>query len=170
MWLISLITALSLLVFAIFMSIFTKKDWKYTTNTLKKLPYELIPFFLSMFVIVVAINYQGIASKISEVLGNSNEVWTYGYSSFMASNLINNIPMSILYSNICSNKAMTYASIVGSNIGAFLTPIGALAGIMFTELVNKHGIKYKFIEFVKYGLITAIPVITVALASLLITV
>ena len=170
MWLISLITALSLLVFAIFMSIFTKKDWKYTTNTLKKLPYELIPFFLSMFVIVVAVNYQGISSKISEALGSTNEVWTYGYSSFMASNLINNIPMSILYSNICSNKAMTYASIVGSNIGAFLTPIGALAGIMFTDLVNKHGIKYKFIEFVKYGLITAIPVITVALASLLITV
>ena len=35
--------------------------------------------------------------------------------------------MSILFSNIATNKAAIYASIIGSNIGAFLTPTGALA-------------------------------------------
>lgn len=166
MWLISLICAVSLLLFALVFSLITKKDWHYLTGSLKKLPYPLIPFFLSMFVIVVALNSQGISNKIGEYLNNSQAIWTYGYTSFTASNLINNIPMSILFSNICNNYESIYASIIGSNIGAFLTPIGALAGIMFTKLVNEHDTKYTFVDFVKYGFIISIPIITIGLGML----
>ena len=119
-----------------------------------------------MFVIVVALNTQGISNKIAEILGNSSTVWKYGLSSFFASNLINNIPMSILYSNICTNKAAIYASIIGSNIGAFLTPTGALAGIMFTNLVNEHDTKYTFIDFIKYGAIISVPIMAMSLLML----
>lgn len=166
MWLISLICAVSLLLFALVFSLITKKNWNHLTGSLKKLPYPLIPFFLSMFVVVVALNYQGISSKIGEYLNNSQAIWTYGYTSFTASNLINNIPMSILFSNICTSYESTYASIIGSNIGAFLTPIGALAGIMFTKLVNEHETKYTFVDFVKYGFIISIPIITIGLGML----
>lgn len=166
MWIISLACALLLLISTTVMSIITKKNWNYLTESLKKLPYQLIPFFLSMFVIVVALNYQGISEKIQEVLGSTNTIWTYGLSSFFVSNLINNIPMSILYSNICNNQAAIYASIIGSNIGAFLMPTGALAGIMFTNLVNEHETKFTFIDFVKYGAVISIPLIATALLML----
>lgn len=170
MWLISMICASSLLLFVLLMCLIQKKDYQYLTGTLKKLPYPLIPFFLSMFVIVVALNYQGVSIKIAELLGSNNQIWTYGYSSFIVSNLINNIPMSILYSNICTSKEAVYASIVGSNIGAFLTPIGALAGIMFTNLVKQHDTKYTFIDFIKNGAIISLPVISIALAMLMLTI
>ena len=166
MWLISLICASSLLIITFFMCLATKKNWHYITGSIKKLPYALIPFFLSMFVVVVALNYQGISDKISEMLSHTNAIWTYGFSSFFVSNLINNIPMSILFSNMCGNKAAVFASIVGSNIGAFLTPTGALAGIMFTGLVNEHETKYSFWDFIKYGSIVSLPIITVALLTL----
>lgn len=166
MWLISLICATSLLLFALVMCLITKKDWNYLTGSLKKLPYPLIPFFLSMFIVVVAINYQGISEKLAEILSHTNTIWTYGFSSFFVSNLINNIPMSILFSDMCSNNTAIFASIVGSNIGAFLTPTGALAGIMFTNLVNEHETKYSFLDFVKYGSIVSIPIIAVALLTL----
>ena len=166
MWIIALICAVSLLLFALVMSLITKKDWHYLTGSLKKLPYPLIPFFLSMFVVVVALNYQGITAKLAEFLSHTNTIWTYGFSSFFVSNLINNIPMSILFSDMCSNNAAIYASIVGSNIGAFLTPTGALAGIMFTNLVNEHDTKYSFLDFVKYGSLVAIPIIAIALLTL----
>ena len=46
--------------------------------------------------------------------------------------------MSVLYSNIIQftdinlqNKAI-YSTIIGSNLGAILSPLGALAGIMFS--------------------------------------
>ena len=170
MWLISCICAISLLIFALIMSLITKKDWGYLTGSLKKLPYPLIPFFLSMFVIVVALNYQGVSEKIMDLLSHTNTIMTYGYSSFLVSNLINNIPMSILFSGICNNHASIFASIVGSNIGAFLTPTGALAGIMFTTLISEHDTKYSFFDFVKYGIITSIPVITVALLTLMLSI
>lgn len=166
MWIVSLICALSLLLSSVIMSLITKKNWNYLSESLNKLPYQLIPFFLSMFVIVVALNYQGISTKIAEVLGSANTIWTYGLSSFFVSNLINNIPMSILYSNICNNNAAIYASIIGSNIGAFLMPTGALAGIMFTNLVNEHETKFTFLDFVKYGAVISIPLIATALLLL----
>ena len=123
-----------------------------------------------MFVIVVSLNYQGISEQIAKFLGSNNTLWVYGYSSFLASNLINNIPMSILFTDLANNltgiehiKAV-YGSIIGSNIGAFLTPIGALAGIMFSSLVHKNNVRFSFLDFVKYGLIVSIPIITIALA------
>ena len=170
MWIISLSAAGSLLLSAFLMCLFTKRDWNYIGGSFKKLPYQLIPFFLSMFIIVVALNYQGISQKIAEALGTSNVIWTYGYSSFFVSNLVNNIPMSILYSNLCINNEAVYASIIGSNIGAFLTPTGALAGIMFTHLVTEHDTKYTFIDFVTYGVVISIPVITISLLMLTFTV
>lgn len=174
MWLVSLISGTSLVLCTLVVRLMTKEHWNYLGESFKRLPYQLIPFFLSMFVIVVAYNYQGITGEILKFLGNSQTVWVYGYSSFLTCNLINNIPMSMLFSDVALGLTGTnysqaiFASIIGSNIGAFLTPIGALTGIMFTGLVNKHGMRFRFIDFVMYGAIIAIPTITVALAGLLI--
>ena len=170
MWLIALICASTLLLFMLVYSIFKHSNFEHVIETSKRLPYQLIPFFLSMFVIVVAITAQGINSQIADFLGDNYTIWVYGYTSFASSNLINNIPMSILFTNIISNltgAAKTeaiYASIIGSNIGAFLTPIGALAGIMFSGLVNENNVRFTFVDFIKYGAIISIPVISVALA------
>ena len=122
-----------------------------------------------MFVIVVALNTQGVTQELGNLLGSTNTIWVYGYSSFAASNLINNIPMSILFTNLTTSLPEyaylkgVYASIIGSNIGAFLTPIGALAGIMFSSLVSKNEVRFSFLSFIKYGVIISIPVITVIL-------
>ena len=170
MWLVSSICALTMLIFMLIYSCFVKDNIHHVLVVFKRLPYQLIPFFLSMFVIVVALNYQGISDLLAEFLGKNNTIWVYGYSSFLSCNLINNIPMSILFTNLTSTlegKAYTsavYASIIGSNIGAFLTPIGALAGIMFTDLVKENNVRFTFIDFIKYGVLISIPVITVALA------
>ncbi len=174
MWLIAVSCAGALLLAALIIRLSTRKHWNYLGDSFKRLPYPLIPFMLSMFVIVVAINYQGISEKIANVLNQGHPIWVYGYSSLLASNLINNIPMSILFSNLPNGlpeldalKAI-YSSIIGSNIGAFLTPIGALAGIMFTSLLSKYEVKFSFLDFVKYGVIIAIPTASIALFGLFI--
>jgi len=172
MWLISAICAGFLIIFMLIYSAFKKENISHVKETFLRLPYQLIPFFLSMFVIVVALNCQGITEVIGNFLGSNAPVWVYGYTSFLASNLINNIPMAILFSNLTQSLSgvgytqAIYASIVGSNIGAFLTPIGALAGIMFSSLVSKNNIRFRFIDFIKYGAIISIPVISVILAML----
>ena len=172
MWIIAFATALSLLLISTFSSFKNKENFKVISGSLKNLPYQLIPFFLSMFVIVVGLNEQGITAHFASFLGENHTIWVYGSTSFLASNIINNIPMSILYSDLCLNLTGSayyqaiYSSIIGSNIGAFLTPIGALAGIMFTNLVKQHDVDFKFTDFIKYGIIISIPVLGITLLTL----
>ena len=172
MWLITLIAAISLLISVSFLHLFTHHNFNDLGHTFTHLPYPLIPFFLSMFVIVVGFNYQGISAALSNVLGSQNPIFVYGYSSFFMANLINNIPMSILYASLpvglegSAQISAIYATIIGSNIGAFLTPLGALAGIMFSGLLNQYEVKFSFFDFVKYGFVIALPTITVALLGL----
>ena len=174
MYLISLIGAGTLLLISLFVRLFTKKNWNYLGDSLVRIPYQLIPFILSMFVIVVALSYQGISEHISSFLNKGSSIWIYGISSFISANIINNIPMSILFSNLVGGLTgnayleAVYSSIIGSNIGAIFTPIGALAGIMFSSLLNKHDIKFSFLSFVKYGSIISIPTLAISLLFLMI--
>lgn len=174
MWLVSLICASSLFLCVIIWRLITRRHWDYLLDSVERLPYQLIPFVLSMFVIVVALNYQGISTEISKLLNQGNIVWGYGLSSFLSANVINNIPMSILFSSFPNGLSgldyyrAIYATIIGSNIGAFLTPLGALAGIMFSNLTYQYGIKYGFRRFTKYGIMISIPTLLVALLMLMI--
>ena len=167
MYLVSLICALALLLFIIG-NLIIHKDKTIIVNGLKRIPYSLFPFVISMFFIVLALEKQGITDNLKNVLNNTNTVFSYGATSYLSCSLINNIPMSVLYSSITTNTGSIYASIIGSNIGAFLTPIGALAGIMWLSILKKHEIKFNFLDFIKYGAIISIPTLTVSLLGLLI--
>lgn len=55
---------------------------------------------------------------------------------------------------------------VGSNLGACLSPIGALAGIMWSSILKKHNLKFGYFDFLKIGITIAIPALVAALATL----
>ena len=175
MWIVCVCCMTSLILWIVIIRIIKKENNHYFIKTTKRLPFDLIPFVLSMFIIVLSLNKNGVTNEISKLLGESDTILKYGFTSFLASNLINNIPMSVLFSNIpnmsssIDNLRAIYSSIIGSNIGAFLTPIGALAGIMFSDLVNKQKVNYGFSKFIKYGIIISIPTILSALLGLMIT-
>ncbi len=141
-------------------------------NCLKRAPWELIPFVLSMFTIVYALDEYGLTEKITSILGEKATILKYGVISTLSANVINNIPMSVLFSAIVKNLSgkvyqnAIYASIIGSNIGAFITPVGALAGIMWTNLLKKNQIDFGFKNFVKYGVIVGIPTLLSSLLGL----
>ena len=172
MWIISAGCALSLILVAWIERLVTHRHWEYLGDSFKRLPYALIPFVLSMFVIVVGLNVQGVSAQLGSFLNGGAPIWAYGYASFLASNLINNIPMSILFSSLPLGLAepsfsqAIFASVIGSNIGAFLTPMGALAGIMFSSLLHQYEVKYTFLDFMKYGFLIAVPTISAALFGL----
>ena len=167
MYLVSLICALALLLFLIG-NLIMHKDKTIIMNGLRRIPYALFPFVISMFFIVLALDSQGITDNLKELLNKTNTTFSYGITSYLSCSLINNIPMSVLYSSITTDSASIYASIIGSNIGAFLTPIGALAGIMWLSILKKHEIKFSFLDFIKYGAIISIPTLIVSLLGLVI--
>ena len=171
MYIICLVLALSLTLFDLVYDFFTMHTVSPVLKSLKKEPYELIPFILSMFVIVLALKTNGITDILAKALTSGKKVdgLTFGFVSTISANLLNNIPMSVLFEKIVlpSNTLAVYATIIGSNIGAFLTPVGALAGIMWSKILKKYGIDMPFKKFVLYGTIVAIPTLIASVSVLL---
>ena len=174
MWIVSLVSALSLFLFIILASIVKKQKPKELTKCLKRAPWQLIPFVLSMFIMILALKKQGVTDALGNLLGESNATIKYGVVSYLSANLINNIPMSVLFCPVMealngtsAQLGAVYATIVGSNLGALLTPIGALAGIMWSSMLKKHEVKLSYGSFIKYGSAVSIPSLAVSLTILL---
>lgn len=174
MWLIAGVSAAALTVCVLFICVAQKKFPTELVKTYKRAPWELIPFLISMFALVLALEKHGVTAKMAEILGESQPILAYGSTSVLFANLVNNIPMSVLFSSVLSNvdpnfaTQGVYAAIIGSNIGAFLTPVGALAGIMWLAIIKSNGVEFSFLKFMKFGFIIAIPVLLAALGGLVI--
>ncbi|MBO5775858.1 MAG: hypothetical protein J6R35_00635 [Clostridia bacterium] len=164
----------SLIVISTIYCLATKQRLSIFVRVLKRLPYALVPFVLSMFVIVLALNKCGFTEIIAKTFSKGDSIFVYGLTSFLSANVFNNIPMSVLFSDVLSLSAIVgkefygalFASIIGSNIGAYLSPVGALAGIMWLSILKKNGYHLSFVHFMKYGVIISIPVMILALLTL----
>lgn len=168
MWIISLSFASSLILIVLIYLLIKKQRLTVLKTTLLRAPYNLIPFVLSMFVLVLALTEQGITGNIRDFLNSLDATYSYGISGAITANLINNIPMSVLYSNLLDGTSIKaiYASIISSNIAAFITPLGALAGIMWMNLLKTFGVKFSFKQFTLYGCLIGIPTLIFSLTIL----
>lgn len=174
MWIISLGFCTSLLVISLIYTAVNATKPKIIVETFRRTPLDVIPFVISMFALILACDKYGISKFLADIIdvGTNKNVFTFGLASFTASNVINNIPMSVLFSSIIQSVsesgkvAALYSSIIGSNIGAFLTPVGALAGIMWMNLLGHHGVKLSFFKFIKYNALIAILCLLSALIVL----
>ena len=167
MWYIALAFVAFEIVVNLIICAVKKQSTGYITNALKRAPWTFVPFLLSMFVIIMCLEVNGITSQIAKLFAGGSNVLTYGVLSFLSSNIINNIPMTALFSSILShggaNPLAAYATIVGSNLGALVTPVGALAGIMFINIVKEKDVDFSIKSFIKYGVVISTISITVAL-------
>ena len=173
MWLISLVISVSEILSVFICQTIRKKKYFVISKGLSGMPFEIIPFIVGMFIIVLALETSGITEGIQRLLEPLPDIFTYGYLSFFAANVVNNIPMSVLFSKILAagggaTLEGVYATVIGSNIGAFLTPVGALAGIMWSNLLRKNGVKISFLRFLKYGAMIGIPSVSAAIFGLFI--
>lgn len=172
MWLISLIAVGVLFAVTAAVSIFRRKTPKPLIGCLKRAPYPLIPFVISMFVIIIALEQNGATTAFANFLGTDYIIPKYGVASFLFANLINNIPMSVLFSSVISSIDLSvalpamFATVIGSNLGAFFTPIGALAGIMFGSILKTNGVKFGYLDFLKIGVVVGLPTLFAALGGL----
>ena len=173
MYLISLISLCVLILLSLIYFLCTRTKPKVIGKTLLRAPYEIVPFVIGMFTLVLALEKYGITENIASFFGSGGTTFVYGLTSAFSANLINNIPMSVLFSSICNFASESirlkaiYASIIGSNIGAFISPLGALAGIMWLSILKKYDVHFTYLDFVKYGCIVGVPSLLVALSSLI---
>ncbi|MEM0492800.1 MAG: ArsB/NhaD family transporter [Candidatus Thermoplasmatota archaeon] len=185
MWIVSLSFALLLLIVlvvrdsyhSLLRSHLDKKNMV-IRPTIKRMPFGIIPFVGALFITVEALRSYGVMNDMGLFLTgivNDNvmlSVLTVGFSSAFAANALNNIPMTVAYVPIISvlpsnmSLSATLATAVGSNLGANITPIGALAGIMWMGILREKQVKVTFTEFTKYGLIATPVTLLVCLGVL----
>ncbi len=171
MWLIAAVCCVFLYFCAVPELVCRHRDLRPVTHSLARAPFDVIPFVLSMFVLVMGLESVGVTAMLSEFLLGTGEVLRTGVASFLAANLVNNIPMSVLFSSVVSPAGTAslpalYAAVIGSNVGAFFTPMGALAGIMWMALLKQYDVKLSFGKFIAYGAAISIPTLLAALGGL----
>lgn len=147
-------------------------------HTLSRMPWGMIPFVLSLFVTVAALQQYGITPAIGRAVRDAGVVstglltWLFGAGSALAANVLNNIPMTLAFAAIirelsgASLMAAAFATTVGANLGANLTPLGALAGIMWLSILRDKDVHIRFLDFVRYGLLITPFSLAAALAAL----
>lgn len=160
MYLITLIFALVDLVIGSIYCAIKKEDKIYILKPVKTLPYEFIPFLISMFIIISSLNQTDLLLQIGNLLNSIEsieaEVFAYGLTSAISANLVNNVPMSLLYANILNANALTtvdnvYAAILASNLCALITPCGALSSLMFMRICKENEVKISYLDYMKFA-------------------
>jgi arsenical pump membrane protein len=138
-----------------------------------RVPWQVILFVTSLFVIIAGFDKTGISAHLVDYISSLAQkplFFVTFFCSFVASvvaAILNNIPGTILMSNLLSSssfvglsqKSAIYSVIIGSNLGANFTIIGALAGLMWIHLIREKNYHITALEFSKVGLIVMIPTV-----------
>ena len=147
-------------------------------RTLGRMPWGMAPFVLSLFVTVSALHRYGITPALGRAAAEgpvdsaAGLVWLFGVGSALAANVLNNIPMTLAFADVIgelgpeATMPAAFATTVGANLGANLTPLGALAGIMWMSLLRQKGVALRFMDFVRWGLVATPPSLAAALGVL----
>ena len=160
MYLITLIFALVDLIIGSIYCFIKKEDKIYIFKPVKTLPYEFIPFLISMFIIISSLNQTDLLLQIGNLLNSIEsveaEVFAYGLTSAISANLVNNVPMSLLYANILNANTLTtvdnvYTAILASNLCALITPCGALSSLMFMRICKENEVKISYLDYMKFA-------------------
>jgi arsenical pump membrane protein len=132
-------------------------------DSLKRLPFGIVPFALCFFTIINVMQKTGLTDKL--VLSSKNillffgdadsfitKIWTGVFTSTFSAtlvNFLNDLPASVILGNVLSliptklgignqlYQIMVSSSLIGVNPGCNMSMIGALAGLMWVNLLAK---------------------------------
>eukprot|EP01124_Arcella_intermedia_P007536 TRINITY_DN1461_c0_g1_i2.p1 TRINITY_DN1461_c0_g1~~TRINITY_DN1461_c0_g1_i2.p1 ORF type:complete len:473 (-),score=78.67 TRINITY_DN1461_c0_g1_i2:26-1444(-) len=165
----------------------TKKEYQLFI-VLQRLPWSVIPFLLSTFIIVEALGVAGWNSKLAHLfslaIGPTDTttsitvaIFLVGLSSSLISNIIKTQPMTILYTAILSEStfvvgpkvklASMLSLVIGSNLGPNFTLMGTIAGLMWSRILEKKGYSITYLKFAAYGFTLMPLVVGLACTTLL---
>jgi arsenical pump membrane protein len=147
----------------------------------ERMPWKIVPFLLCSFVMVEALVVSGVtdaaAAFFSSISANIfMAVLSMGFLSSLAANLVNNQPMTVLFTKITESSqfampastklASIFSLIIGSNLGANITLIGALAGIMWSKILKDKNQTVTYRGFAELGFLV-MPLVILAACGVL---
>ena len=151
--------------------------WKWTgigpADLIRKTPWHILLFAFGVYVVVTGMRNAGLTDWITAQAaphvaagGLTSILWTGGLLTVM-SNLINNLPSVMIGTMALTDMGLDrhalqiayLANIIGSDVGALLTPLGTLAALIWMFILKQHGIRFGWGAWVR----NALPVIPAGL-------
>ncbi len=171
MWLASLICATVTLIAGTICYKAKKQNLHRIAKTLRRAPWHLVPFLPAMYVIVLSLRNCGITALLTDFFGNYT-LLSVGAISAVGSSFMNNIPLSMFFTDILSNMSGkqlligAYATVIGSNLSALLTPAASMSAVMWRSTMRHKHVDLSLSYLLSRGIIVAIPTIAAALGGL----
>jgi arsenical pump membrane protein len=181
---VSFITAIAALVMLYFPGRWFNRD---TTSViplgkaLRKAPWQVILVTLGMYLVVIGLGKAGFTTLLSQPL-KALSVWGLtlsatgtGFLAALLSGVMNNLPTALIDSQALQEltgidpavgEVMVYATVIGCNIGAKITPIGSLSTLLWLDILARKGFRISWSQYVRIALTLTIPVLFISLLSL----
>ncbi len=140
-------------------------------------PWQIVVFSLGMYLIVFGLGREGLTQLLSTVLGWASNLGQpistllSGFFFALLAASMNNMP-SVMLGNLAISRLgdstrLVYANVVGNDIGPKFTPIGSLATLLWLYMLDRKGeIKVTVYEYMKVGILIALPVLFFTLITL----
>ncbi|MEK4370505.1 arsenic transporter [Paenibacillus sp. FSL R5-0473] len=158
--------------------------WYRTRTGLKDVitqtPWHILLFAFSIYVIVDSLHRAGMTAWIIQWMkpiiegGNASIIAVSGLMLTLLSNLFNNLPSVMIGTFAVTDLPLSesqlhlayLANILGSDIGALLTPIGTLATLIWMYILKTHHIRISWKQYMKVTFIVIPISLIVSLISL----
>jgi arsenical pump membrane protein len=149
-----------------------RTPWK----LLGQISWSVLPLVAGLFVLVEGLVRTGIVGKLAEALAALAQHapaaagWIAGLSAGLASNLMNNLPVGLIAGSSIAGASIpppvANALLVGVDLGPNLSITGSLATILWLAALRREGRHVSAWDFLRLGLVVAIPALMLALAAL----
>ncbi|MBN1351885.1 anion permease [candidate division KSB1 bacterium] len=149
---------------------------------LSKIDYEVLLFFMGLFVVVGGMEKTGVIPKIAHAIVGIFEGKPYGlistllWGSAVSSSVIDNVPfalsMAYVIKDVAANSGlmalsiMVWAVALGTDIGGNATPIGASANVVAYNAMQKNRIRIGWMRWIKIAVPSTL--LSIVIANLLI--
>jgi len=148
-------------------------------ETLTAAPWGILIYALGMFVVITAAYRAGVLAFLTEPLRASvsdgpRGAITAGALLALLSATVNNLPSALI--GVLSLRAAAhvsqmaiYAIILGVDIGPKLTPFGSLATLLWLGILEKHGIRISWGQYLRENWWVALLTLAAAFGGLLLS-
>lgn len=150
------------------------------SDLLKRIPWHIFVFAFSMYVIIYGLNNIGLTNLLIKQLepvvtsNLTNASLAMGILISLMSIFFNNHPALLIGTLTLTNmnldpvtlKIAYLASVIGSDVGSLILPIGTLASLIWLHILKQYGVKIHWKDYVSVTLLAIPPTVLFTLIFL----